>query len=620
MRRHLRFETRSLVALLTILAVLAAGCGGDADDEATARPSPSSTNGDGDAVDPAAGSPFDEAFSERVDADGTIPTDLALDMFAANYGPIPGADDSSVPTEGLRSGSLPIRILTARAEELTAEQRAAIESALETSTEGQLVEAAAGDEDDASAGHVVPVALRAVPAEARVAIIAARSMLYLNDRLGRPSALPIRIHVVPDSELGAFDGDSMADGTGPLGEADDLHCRVRIAARVATGTESSLESTTAHEVFHCYQMLVARADVPAWIEEGQAEWVGETFAGGSPSSARQWNAWLSRPDISLFRRTYPAIGFYAAIEADGTDPWSVLDDMGQAESSLEALHIAASASDAETALRLGRRATRAPDIGPIWESSGPGIASTRGARRLTVAEGRPANPAGPLPAMSSSAFDVNISTSDATPVLRVHVGGAQLAIGSTGGDDAVVTAAIAFCVGPGECACPGAPEPLPPLDPDRIVMTAATATPVDFELSLELISIDDACTAVPGDVPTLVMSGAASLDLAGGYCMDDGFAYRLDIGFSEGFDALEQPAPHPYAAFTYYVSAARLGTTTDAGSTTYYLDSTTSGTDHTAGSSFSLAPDGLSGTFTLTDGSSGSFTCPRVLSADEVFG
>ena len=64
---------------------------------------------------------------------------------------------------------------------------------------------------------------------------------------------------------------------------------------------------------------------------------------------------------------------------------------------------------------------------------------------------------------------------------------------------------------------------------------------------------------------------------------------------------------------------ARLGTTTDAGSTTYYLDSTVLGTDQVSGSSFALSPDGLSGTFTLTDGSAGSFTCPRILTADEVF-
>lgn len=617
MHERRRFHRRGLVALL-VLSMVAVACGGDGDTDATPPDTSTPAVNEAAPAEVAETSAFDEAFSERVGDDGSIPTDLALDMFAAVYGPVPGADET-FPVDGLRSGSLPVRILSERVDELTPEQRDAIESALETSTEGTLVEPGTADED--AAGVIRPVGLRATPAGEHVSDIATLAMLFLNERLGRPAGLPVRIHVVPDSELGTVDGNASLAGSGRPGSPDEIHCRIRIADSHAAGNERSLESTVAHEMFHCYQMLHERREgVPAWIAEGQAEWVGETFAGGSPSSARNWNAWLSRPDISLFRRTYPALGFYAALEADGIDPWPLLDAMGQAETSLEALHIAAGDRDAETALRLGRRATRAPEIGPQWESSGPGITSTRGARRLNVSEGVPSNPAGPLPAMSSSAFDVRISTSASVPVLRVQVGGAHLAIGSTGGDDAVVTSAMAFCVGPGECQCPGAPEPLPQLDPERVVMSAATATPVEFELILELISVDDACAARPSDVPTLVMSGPISLDLAGGYCMNDGFAYRLDIGFSEGFDAREQAPPHRFAAFTYYVRADRLGTTTDAGSTTYYLDSTTSGTDNTTGSNVSLSADGLSGTFTLTDGSSGSFTCPRVLSADEVFG
>jgi hypothetical protein len=300
----------------------------------------------------------------------------------------------------------------------------------------------------------------------------------------------------------------------------------------------------------------------------------------------------------------------------------VLDDMLAAGGGRAPLHVAFGDDDPATALRLGRRATRSAAVGPSWESSGPGITADRpAAPRLALAPDSPTSAERRLPAMSSLPLDLRVTTDGDAPVMLVRAEGAHVALGTAHGDDVEVSGALALCVGPGECTCAGGGSAITPFDvTDGAVVAIAAADAGEVGVHLELVSIEDACSAEPSDVPTLRMSGTVDLDLEGGWCMSDGVALRLHIGYAGGFDARRQPDPYPFAAFTYYVSQSRLGTTTDAGSTTYHLDETVSGTGQTTGSSFTLAPDGRSGTFSLSDGNAGSFTCPEILSADEVYG
>lgn len=121
----------------------------------------------------------------------------------------------------------------------------------------------------------------------------------------------------------------------------------------------------------------------------------------------------------------------------------------------------------------------------------------------------------------------------------------------------------------------------------------------------------------PADVPTLQMAGTVDLDLAGGYCWSDGVGYFLWIGAGGAVNDIPQPEPYPQAIFRYYADMSRLGTTTDAGSVSWGLHGDD---DMGGGSTFAIAADGLSGTFSLSDGNAGSYTCPQILTYDEVYG
>jgi hypothetical protein len=353
-------------------------------------------------------------------------------------------------------------------------------------------------------------------------------------------------------------------------------------------------------------------------DRGSAEWVGEMFAGGSPSSAGNWDHWLTRPQTSLLRRSYSAIGFYGALEADGADPWGVLGPMLAAGGGVAPLHAALGPDDTASTLMLGRRLTRAPEHGPEWESDGPGITSRGGAVDLAVSTASPIGVAEWMPAISSYPIDLTVDADADKPLLLVTVSGGAVDLSSTGGDRILIQGSIAVCTSPEGCTCPGSTAPLPSLDiSSDIVLTLASPTAGDTSADFELITLEEACEAPTRDVPTLRMSGTVSLDLAGGYCWSDGVGYFLWIGAGGAINDVPQPEPYPQALFRYYAGMNRLGTTTDAGSVSYGLHGDD---DLGGGSTFTIAPDGLSGTFTLSDGSAGSYTCPSILTYDEVYG
>jgi hypothetical protein len=129
-----------------------------------------------------------------------------------------------------------------------------------------------------------------------------------------------------------------------------------------------------HEVFHCfealdYPTLSAYYAAPAWLIEGEAEWVGATLA---PTSLPVWDDYLTDPDTSLFDRSYDAIGFYAHMTNSGEDTWHLLDAMLKAGGSAAAYSVAA---DKEVRLTWASSLARQSGFGKGWQTTGPGITS-----------------------------------------------------------------------------------------------------------------------------------------------------------------------------------------------------------------------------------------------------
>ena len=69
---------------------------------------------------------FTDAVNSRLEDDGTVGLDLALDLFGATFGSLTG-DDSALPRSEDHSGTQAVRAVLANWSELTEDQRQAAE-------------------------------------------------------------------------------------------------------------------------------------------------------------------------------------------------------------------------------------------------------------------------------------------------------------------------------------------------------------------------------------------------------------------------------------------------------------------------------------------------------------
>lgn len=214
-----------------------------------------------------------------------------------------------------------------------------------------------------------------------------------------------------------------------------------------------------HEVFHCYEAadyptVAAYIDAPAWLIEGEAEWVGATLA---PTELPVWNDYLTRLSTSLFARSYDAIGFYAHMTNSGQDTWHLLDKMLKAGGSAAAYNVAANKT-----LRLtwASSLARQSGFGKGWQTTGPGITSATVHPGIQVLAngsdlgGMVAAYTNKLVEFKATANVVDISAS--TPYSRLHeANGTE--------HDNLSTAPNAFCVS--HCSMCPQMQAMPKLQP-----------------------------------------------------------------------------------------------------------------------------------------------------------
>jgi hypothetical protein len=141
-----------------------------------------------------------------------------------------------------------------------------------------------------------------------------------------------------DSPAYTFVSDSSGGTTGPTAS-----CETHINPTFTKEDSDYQKLALIHEVFHCYEAMdyptvAAFQSAPAWLIEGEAEWVGATLV---PTELPVWNAYLTGLNTSLFARTYDAIGFYAHMTNSGENTWGLLDKMLKAGGSAAAYNVAA---------------------------------------------------------------------------------------------------------------------------------------------------------------------------------------------------------------------------------------------------------------------------------------
>lgn len=395
-RRHapsaIRLGATGLVAILLAVACAPA-----------ASPSPSPSGGASDA-----GWVPETAWEQAlvsVGEDGHYPKDAALQLFATAYGSLPGVETGQDLT-GVFSRTIAIRAVGRVRDELTQEQRDAIDRALEPPAgavkivippvtaagpirfasidDGALVaqlaaaRSARSDAQPGTGGGPVALADPAIEQAIRDVGQASRDVIAAN--LGRDFLGEHVFYFVPrPADVQPVDGLYPNGGTQGIYPGGVFGgCQTTIYDQATNQSAVQLAALIAHETFHCFQGDAYRTipswnSAPHWISEGQATWVGLEVGGPSPNYDRFWKKYLTVPTLDLRQRAYDAVGFYAHLAEVGQNPWDVFLDMWIAGTDNEAAYKAAG-GDAEVFVdSWASGVVREPGRGSAWDTSGPAI-------------------------------------------------------------------------------------------------------------------------------------------------------------------------------------------------------------------------------------------------------
>jgi hypothetical protein len=444
----------------------------------------------------------------RVQPNGTPTKEVALEAFAAAFGPLPGVkvskeDVSTKPT----SGTSAIRWIQTYRSQLTQAQRDAVDKRL---------------------AEVFPQVSQATSDLGQINKIKDDMLKRLENHLG-PLGVPVMVETssVPSTSTA---GDSLAEATMTSKSSTGPYCWIVVFPSAQAGSDAELASTLTHELFHCFQFGWGSAAQPDWLLEGSAEWAASRIDAErgytSSETTYWWDSWLEQPHAPLFNRTYSAVGFYAHMAEDGIDPWKALPGMIALNNPSKAYE------SATTPPMLDNMATgyfRTPELGPGWDFTGPGIPQTAPKiPTFTVTSGSGAAVAA-APRATGQA-DVTLKTE----VVEVSVDPGETVNGRVRDADGneYPLVAGAYCAKAGGCTCPNAQAPVQPLRGKALV--GVTGGSDDAVALLEGETLKDYCKKAPPKTQTHVTIGGAY----SGKVTEDGICdpnYAHDPGIFRGF-------------------------------------------------------------------------------------
>ncbi len=268
-------------------------------------------------------------------------------------------------------------------------------------------------------------------------------------------------------------------------EDDDTPIGCAIEVAVAPHLLGRMRGTLAHEVFHCFEVVMAgdeanwdREPQPHWLVEGAAEWVGDDLAPGKdPVTNRERQIYFESPKHSLFSRTYDAIGFFDHMQSVGISPWSKFKAMFAQENN-ESAYFAAVGENLDFLTTEASVFFREPSGWP-WAPHRDNAPT--GAVRFhpdTLAVGGDGLPPVDVDEHTDGVDHLVLSgMSKSKPVLELRVRKGYVRIRSSNGEDVdqVVTKTIKLCSLKEGCDCPGHDEHAPVFRDGDLAITGATS-------------------------------------------------------------------------------------------------------------------------------------------------
>lgn len=484
------------LAALATAGLLAAACSAGGDVQADSSDEQTQPADVQTATADASGAPqpLSEAWRtavEDIQDDGTYSKDAALTLFAMAFGGMPGV---TVPLDDVGpvwSGTMALRATMHHESELNEEQRRRLDEVLSLPDEGVSgapIVAFSG----AAIGLVGPnMAAAAGPTPEQRNLMEATARQIRQDikaRIGGDDlAVPITIIYDPRADPDLLRAVAAAHPRFTAGKYSE--CRVHVYP-VAFRADQSLTNTLAHEITHCFQFNdeteATWSDVPEWIVEGSAMWVGDTLAPRA-SPDEWWTSYLTFPEKDLRRRSYDAIGFYAHLEETGHSPWAVFRDMWKAGVDSRAAWDASGANADDFLDTWAGSHLRRPALGTAWDTTGPNITTDHAlATRLRVPDGRAVTvTAAPY---TNQIYELEPSAD----IVHIEVAGhGRLADGSI---DTTALTSQDYCTLDQGCDCPGAASSSGPPPLASGALLALTGGPAGATAVLQGRPVDEECS------------------------------------------------------------------------------------------------------------------------------
>ena len=366
-----RGRARAAACLLTAV-FLASACSQAASPGASA---PASSTAAGDLLGSGTPPPLPPATAwdralAGIDDDGRFSLDAALTLFATAYGPLPGVDVEQDRT-GVTDTSIAIRAVMAHRDELTPEQLAAVERALEVPDGTDVVTIP----PVGTARSDVTLAAFTKSQQESMRLLVEGYRWRIATLLGRDFLGDIKLFFFEQAGPAGAGADTWSDWPG--GVFGD--CRIRLFADFNAGPALLRDAILAHETFHCFQLDALRtievySKEPAWVMEGQATWVAAYLVDDFVEP--WWIRYLQAPTQPLTKRAYDAIGFYAHLAETGVNPWSVFVDMLLAGSDNDAIYTASRATTDKFLDSAASAVVLLPNLGTAWTTGGAGMVGT----------------------------------------------------------------------------------------------------------------------------------------------------------------------------------------------------------------------------------------------------
>jgi hypothetical protein len=426
---------------------------------------------------------------DEIGPDGEVSKDTALRLFALAFGSMPGVSVPAGEVGDITSGTVAVRSLVSRWEEITDAQRAAAIRLLP-----ELGGPDAAPSTGSSFLHLATAASPIHPASYYLEIAKSKAVLI-------SGALPgnVRLGLDLSAAEGAVQESTSAAETLVLNAAGGRSgtaskCVIVIGRAGAKLSPDLIENFMAHEVWHCFQGQILGVDAywtrPSWIMEGGAEWVGDTI---SPANQPDgwWDDYVPDPGAGLFSRTYDAIGFFAHIDDAKLDTWSRMIEMLNASGSNAAAFEAAGANSADFLDSWASGFLRQPSYGPAWDMTGPGLPDELVAIPLALAVGN-----SQTVKFDAAPFANSLSyLSSTADVLEFAVTGHVRLADPPTNQEYILGATSMFCTKSDGCECPPGTEfagaPPSPLSPESVLAASSNADATTGTITG--VSLDEFC-------------------------------------------------------------------------------------------------------------------------------